>query len=155
MPTIRTAEQARRLAEARWRKHREREAEIARLAEAWGSDALAFSVMTKAEQHRLIGAALRQGAEGALAEVAPSIVLAAAELGLGRAEAERLADLAMLLAAAAIERAGGPEVALPTGEAWRATVAWDVLYDPAGGPLVTGAIARDSQAEMAEPTDED
>jgi len=97
----------------------------------------------------------RQGAEGALAEVAPSVVLAASELGLGRAEAERLADLVALFVAAAIERAGGPEVALPTGEAWRATVAWDVLYAPDGKSLVAGAIARESQAEMAEPTDED
>jgi len=28
MPTIRNSEQARRLAEARWRKHREREASV-------------------------------------------------------------------------------------------------------------------------------
>jgi len=59
MPTIRNSEEGRRLAEARWRKHREREAEITRLAELWGNDALAFSVMTKAEQERMIGAVLR------------------------------------------------------------------------------------------------
>ena len=79
MPTIRSSEEGRRLAEARWRKHREREAEIARLAEAWGSDALPLAILTKSEQERMIGAVLRQGAEGALVEAAPSIVVAAAE----------------------------------------------------------------------------
>ena len=155
MPTIRTAEQARRLAEARWRKHREREAEAARVAETWADDALSFAVLTKSEQDRLIWTALRQGAEGAVREMAPSIILAAAEHGIDRATAERIADLSVLFVAAAIERAGGPEVEMPTPEAWRQVVNWDELFDPGGESLVTGAIARDSQAEMAEPTDED
>ena len=150
MPTIRNSEDGRHLAQRRWARQRQREAEAARVAGAWGSDALAFSVMTKAEQARLIGAALVQGAEGALREVAPSVVIAAAELGIDRATAERLADLAMLLTATAIERNGCPEVALPTPEAWRATVAWDAIYAPDGKSLVTGAIARESAAEMAE-----
>ena len=85
-----------------------------------------------------------------MCEVAPSVVLACAEVGIDRAAAERIADLAVLLTATAIERAGGPEVALPTPEAWRATVAWDVLYGPDGESLVAGAIARESQAELAE-----
>ena len=117
MPTIRNSEQGRRLAEARWRKHREREAEIVRLAEAWADDALSLAVLTEAQQRRLIGNLLRQGAEGTLCEVAPSVVLACAEVGIDRATAERLADLVALFVAAAIERAGGPEVALPTPEA--------------------------------------
>jgi len=150
VPTIRNSEQGRRLAEARWRKHREREAEIVRLAEAWADDALSLAVLTEAQQRRLIGNLLRQGAEGTLCEVAPSVVLACAEVGIDRATAERLADLVALFVAAAIERAGGPEVALPTPEAWRATVAWDVLYGPDGESLVAGAIARESQAELAE-----
>jgi len=150
VPTIRSSEEGRRLAEARWRKHREREAAAVRLAEAWADDPFPLAILTKSEQERVIAALLRQGAEGALAEVAPSVAIAAAELGLCRATAERLADLTMLLAAAAIERAGGPGVALPTPEAWRATVAWDVLYDPDGKSLVAGAIARESAAEMAE-----
>ncbi|QXM25685.1 hypothetical protein KO353_05625 [Elioraea tepida] len=149
MPTIRTSEEGRRLAEARWRKHRERE------AEAWADDALSLAILTEAQEDRLIGDLLRQGAESALAEVAPSIVVAAAELGLCRATAERLADLAMLLTAVAIERAGGPEVALPTPEAWRATVAWDAIFSPSGESLVVGEIARESQAETAEPTGRD
>jgi hypothetical protein len=154
MPTIRSSEEGRRLAEARWRKHREREAEIARLTEAWADDALSFAILTKSEQHRLIGAVLRQGAEGTLCEVAPSAAIACAELGVDRATAERLADLTMLLTAAAIEAAGGPDVALPTPESWRQTVNWDALYGPDGKSLVTGAIARESAAEMAE-ADED
>ena len=68
------------------------------------------------------------------------------------ATAERIADLAMLLTAAAIEQAGGPEVAMPAPEAWRGKVAWDAVYAPDGKWLVTGAIARESAAEMAEPT---
>jgi len=36
VPTIRSAEEARRLAEARWRKHRERDAAAARVAETGG-----------------------------------------------------------------------------------------------------------------------
>jgi len=149
VPTIRNSEQGRRLAEARWRKHREREAAAVRLAEEWADDAFPL-VLTKGEQERVIAALLRQGAEGALAEVAPSVAIAAAELGIDRATAERLADLVALFVAAAIERAGGPEVALPAPEAWRATVAWDAIYDLDGKSLVTGAIARESQAEMAD-----
>ncbi|QXM24331.1 hypothetical protein KO353_13935 [Elioraea tepida] len=155
MPTIRNSEQGRRLAEARWRKHREREAEIVRLAEAWADDALSLAVLTEAQQRRLIGNLLRQGAEGTLCEVAPSVVLACAEVGIDRATAEQAADLVALFVAEAIEAAGGPEVALPTPETWRQTVNWDALYDPDGKSLVTGRIARESQAEMAEPTDGD
>ena len=150
MPTIRSSEEGRRLAEARWRKHREREAEIVRLAEAWADDALSLAVLTEAQQRRLIGNLLRQGVEGTLCEVAPSVVLACAEVGIDRAAAERIADLAVLLTAAAIERAGGPEVALPAPETWRQTVNWDALYDPDGKSLVTGRIARESAAEMTE-----
>jgi hypothetical protein len=149
MPTIRNSDQGRRLAEARWRKHREREAKEA--AEAWADDALSFAVLTKSEQARLIGAVLRQGAEGAVREVAPSVVLACAELGIDRATAERIADLVALFVAEAIQAAGGPEISLPTPEAWRATVAWDAIYAQDGRSLVTGAIARESQAEKAEP----
>ena len=148
MPTIRSSEEGRRLAEARWRKHREREA--VRLAEAWADDPFPLAILTKSEQERMIAALLRQGAEGALAEVAPSVVLACAEVGIDRVTAERIADLAVLLTAAAIERNGGPEVALPTPEAWRATVAWDAIYAQDGRSLVTGRIARESAAEMAE-----
>ena len=154
MPTIRNSEQGRRLAQRRWERRRQREAEEAaeavRLAEAWADDALSLAILTKSEQERVIAALLRQGAEGALAEVAPSVAIAAAELGLGRAMAERLGDLTMLLTSVAIERAGGPEVALPTPEAWRATVAWGAIYAQDGRSLVTGAIARESVAEMAE-----
>ena len=149
MPTIRNSEEGRRLAEARWRKHREREAAAVRLAEAWADDALSLAVLTEAQQRRLIGNLLRQGAEGTLCEVAPSVVLACAEVGIDRATAERIGDLVALFVAAAIERAGGPQAALPTPEAWRATVAWDVLYDPDGRSRVAGAIARESAAEMA------
>jgi hypothetical protein len=132
MPTIRNSEQASRLARLRWERQRQREAEEAavpvRLAEGWVDDVLSLTILTKSEQARLIGAALRQGAEGAAREVAPSVIIAAAELGIDRATAERIADLAMLLTAAAIEQAGGPEVVMPTPEAWRATVAWDAIY---------------------------
>ena len=153
MPTIRSSEEGRRLARLRWERQRQREAEeaaeIARLAETWASDALSFAALTESEQERVIAALLRQGAEGALAEVAPSVVLACAEVGIDRVTAERIADLAALLAAVAIERAGGPQVALPAPEAWRATVAWDAIYDLDGKSRVAGAIARESQAEMA------
>jgi hypothetical protein len=155
MPTIRNSEQGRRLAEARWREHREREAEAARTAAAAVMGIDDIQVVTGEERARMIWTALRQGAEAALAEVAPSIALTCAELSIDRATAERIADLAMLLTAAAIEQTGGPEISLPAPEAWRATVAWDAIYAPDGKSLVTGAIARESQAEMAEPTDGD
>jgi hypothetical protein len=155
MPTIRNSEQARRLAQLRWKRRRQREAEEAaeavRLAEVWADDALSFAVLTKSEQDRLIGTVLRQGAKGAVREVAPSVIIAAAELGIDRATAERIADLAMLLTATAIERNGGPEISLPAPEAWRGEVAWDAVYGPDGKSLVTGEIARESQAEKAEP----
>jgi len=97
----------------------------------------------------MIRTALRQGAENTLVEVAPSVVLACAEVGIDRVTAERIGDLVALFVAAAIERAGGPQVALPAPEAWRATVAWDAIYDLDGKSRVAGAIARESQAEMA------
>jgi hypothetical protein len=154
MPTIRNSEQASRLARLRWERQRQREAEeaaeAARLAETWADDALSFAILTKGEQDRLIKGVLRQGAEGAAREVAPSVVIAAAELGIDRATAERLADLVALFVAEAIQAAGGPEVSLPTPEAWRQTVNWGALYAPAGKSLVAGAIARESAAEMAE-----
>jgi len=154
VPTIRSSEEGRRLARLRWERQRQREAEeaaeIARLAETWASDALSFAVLTKSEEDCVIAALLRQGAEGAVREVSPSVVLACAEVGIDRATAERLADLVALFVAAAIERNGGPEVALPTPEAWRATVAWGAIYAQDGRSLVTGRIARESAAEMAE-----
>jgi len=144
MPTIRSSEEGRRLARLRWERQRQRE------AEAWLDDALSFAVLTKSEQRRLIGAALRQGAEGALCEVAPSIITAAAEAGIDRPTAERLADLAVLLTTVAIERSGGPKISLPAPETWRQTVNWGAIYDPDGKSLVTGRIARESAAEKAE-----
>jgi len=156
VPTIRNSEEGRRLARLRWERQRQREAEeaaeIARLAETWASDAFPLAILTKAQQDRLIGDLLRQGAEGAVREVSPSVVLACAEVGIDRATAERLADLVALFVAAAIERNGGPEVALPPPETWRATVAWDAIYAQDGRSLVTGRIARESAAETAEPT---
>ena len=154
MPTIRNSEQGRRLAQRRWERRRQREAEKAaeavRLAEAWADDALSFAILTKSEQDRLIGAVLRQGAKGAVREVAPSVVLVLAELGIDRATAERAGDLIVLLTAAGIEQAGGPEISLPAPEAWRGEVAWDALYGPDGRSLVVNAIARESQSEKAE-----
>ena len=147
MPTIRSSEQGRRLARRRWERQHQREAEA---AEAWADDPLSFVILTKAEQDHLLKAVLRQGAEGALAQVARSVVLACAELGIDRATAERLGDLAALFVAVAIERNGCPEVEVPAPETWRGEVAWDALYGPDGGSLVTGAIARESAAEMAE-----
>ena len=120
------------------------------MAETWADDPLSFAILTKGEQDRLIWTALRQSAEAALREAAPCIILAAAEAGIDRATAERAADLAVLLTAAAIEQAGGPEISLPAPEAWRATVAWDAVYAQGGRPLVAGEIARASQAEKAE-----
>jgi hypothetical protein len=144
MPTIRNSEDGRHLAQRRWARQRQREAEGAGLA------SLDFEILTGDQLNDLVAGALRQGAAGAVREVAPSVVIAAAELGIDRATAERLADLAMLLTATAIQAAGGPEVGMPTPEAWRATVAWDAIYAQDGRSLVTGAIARESAAEMAE-----
>ena len=152
MPTVRNSEQGRRLAEARWRKYREREAEAARTAAAAVMGIDDIQVVTGEERARPIGTALRQGAEGAVREVAPSVVLACAELGIDRATAERAADLVALFVADAIHAAGGPEISLPAPEAWRGEMVWDAIYAPDGRSLVTGAIARESAAEMAEPT---
>ena len=92
--------------------------------------------------------------EAALREVAPSVVLAAAEAGIPRDRAELVADLAALLAATALQAEADPaglrDLGLPHPTAWRATVAWDALYGPDGRSLVTGQIARESAAEMAE-----
>ena len=152
MPTIRNSEQGRRLAQRRWERQRQREAEAARTAAAAVMDIDDIRVVTGEEQARLIGSALRRGAEGAVREVAPSVVLACAELGIDRATAERIADLVALFVAEAIQAANGPEVSLPTPEAWRQTANWDVLFDPDRRSRVAGAIARESAAEMAEPT---
>jgi hypothetical protein len=90
-----------------------------------------------------------------LREVAIAAVLAAAEVGLTRPQAERLADLATLIFWGAMNEPLKAE-GLPEGIhadtdavlAWRARVNWHGLFGPDGESRVTGRIERESRAEL-------
>jgi len=88
----------------------------------------------------------------AAAEIAPAVVLAGAELGLTRAQAERLAGLTLLLWAAEpnslLAEIGAPELLLPHPEAWRQWVNWPAVFGPDGQSLVAGKIEAESRAEL-------
>jgi hypothetical protein len=93
-----------------------------------------------------------------LREVAIAAVLAAAEVGLTRPQAERLADLVALIFWGAmnepLEVEGLPEgIHADAGAvlAWRDAVNWPGLFGPAGESLVAGQIETASRAELAEP----
>ncbi|HYE70104.1 MAG TPA: hypothetical protein VD932_01100 [Aquabacterium sp.] len=72
--------------------------------------------------------------------------IAAAEAGVPRAQAERLADVLVVLLAKAVEeeltRAGVPNVEqafkVPHPDAWRRNVNWPGIYDTAGTSLCAG-----------------
>jgi hypothetical protein len=91
--------------------------------------------------------------ESALREVAAGVVMAAAEVGTSRQEAEALADLAALLVASAVQaeadHAGLRDLRLPHPEAWRATVNWPALFGAGGESIVVGRMRADSAAELA------
>jgi transcriptional regulator with XRE-family HTH domain len=88
----------------------------------------------------------------AAAEIPPAVVLAAAELGLTREAAERLAGLALLFWATGpnelLAETGAPELLLPLPEAWRRLVNWPAVFGPDGESLVAGQIAAESRAEL-------
>jgi transcriptional regulator with XRE-family HTH domain len=90
----------------------------------------------------------------AAAEIPVAVTLAAAELGLTREAAERLAGLALLFWATGpnelLAETGAPELLLPLPEAWRRLVNWPAMFAPDGASLVSGAIERASKAELAE-----
>jgi hypothetical protein len=91
-----------------------------------------------------------------LREVAVAIALAAAEVGVTRAQTERLADLAVLLfwtaMNAPLEAEGLPDGIHADPDAvlaWRELVIWPRLFGPDGQSLVAGEIAAASKAELA------
>lgn len=155
MPRKMTSAEARRMARARWRRQREAEAMLPVDIQAMLNEVLGVPARPAPAEPVLDIASALTGVQAALAEVAPSVVRAAAEVGLDRSTAERLGDLALWLAAEMVEqaalRAGHEGVAealeFPTPEQWRAAVAWPVLFDVNGASIVTGAIERDSHAE--------
>jgi hypothetical protein len=89
----------------------------------------------------------------AAAEIPPAVVLAAAELGLTREAAERLAGLALLIWASGpnelLAETGAPELLLPLPEDWRRLVNWPAMFDDDGASLVAGEIERASREELA------
>jgi hypothetical protein len=151
-----TSAQARAMANARWRRQREAEAMLPADIQATLNEVLGVPGRPAPAAPGPDAASVLMGIQNTLAEVGPSVVRAAAELGLDRATAERLGDLALWLVAETVEqaalRAGHGVVAealeFPTPEAWRATVAWPVLFDAAGASVATGAMERAPRAEM-------
>lgn len=158
MPRKITSRQAREMARRRWARQRAREAEADARQEADGAlralewiNAM-FGGPIAPTPAPLDNASALLGITNTLREVAPAVVLAAAELGLDRAAAERLGDLAALIAAETVlasASAGGviadPDgiEVLPVPDAWRATVAWDRLYDPDGTSRVAGVMTAE------------
>jgi transcriptional regulator with XRE-family HTH domain len=88
----------------------------------------------------------------AAAEIPVAVVLAAAEMGLTREAAERLAGLALLFWViepnSLLAEIGAPELLLPLPEDWRRWVNWPAVFGPDGMSLVTGRIERESRAEL-------
>jgi hypothetical protein len=124
MAKIATPEQARAMAETRWRRYLGE-------GDAWPDPrAVAGQVL-----------------DCVLSEVPPAVALACAEEGLDRAKAERLADLALVILAEALQL--GEDALLPHSDAWRATVAWDALFGPDGASRVPGAMVAETAREAA------
>jgi hypothetical protein len=157
-----TSAEARRMANARWARQRAAEDAVAwplpeDIADVVNQALGGPARPAPAEPEPLDAASALVGVKNALSAVAPAVALAAAELGLDRATAERLGDLAALLAAETVaqsaERAGlavlAEAITVPAPDAWRATMAWPALFDAAGASAVAGAMAADSAAEAA------
>ena len=96
------------------------------------------------------------GALLALHEAPICAVLAAADVGAPRVQAERAGDLLLVLLWRALNRhaaslglpdAGedGPIYAGPGLEGWRETVAWDVLFGVDGASQVAGRLASEGE----------
>jgi transcriptional regulator with XRE-family HTH domain len=90
----------------------------------------------------------------AAAEIPVAVVLAAAEMGLTREAAERLAGLALLFWViepnSLLAEINAPELLLPLPEDWRRWVNWPAMFDDDGASRVSGAIEAESKAELAE-----
>jgi hypothetical protein len=91
-----------------------------------------------------------------LHEAAVAVALAAAEVGLTRPQAERLAELVVLFFWGAmnepLEAEGLPEGIHADTDAvvaWRERVNWPGLFGPDGESLVAGQIEAESRAELA------
>jgi hypothetical protein len=89
----------------------------------------------------------------AAAEIPVAVTLAAAEMGLRREAAERLANLTLLLWAtepnSLLAETGAPELLLPHPEDWRRLVNWQAMFGSDGASLVAGRIAAQSREELA------
>jgi hypothetical protein len=92
-----------------------------------------------------------------LREAAIAVALAAAEMGLTRPQAERLAGLVVLVFWGAmnepLEAEGLPEGIHADADgvlAWRERVNWHGLFGPAGESLVAGRVQAESRDELAE-----
>lgn len=87
---------------------------------------------------------LRDLLHAAASQVPIAVVLAAAEVGLRRDDAARVADLSLLFWAAMyrgfgdLERQVGPM--LPAPETWQARINWPALFTPDGRSRVTGEL---------------
>ncbi|WP_188904022.1 hypothetical protein [Caldovatus sediminis] len=119
-----------------------RAAATRRAAAAWRDETIFLATATEA-------------VSAVLAEVPVAVALAAAEVGIGRAEAERLGNMTLLFmgteAAEQLRAAGAPEPLLPHPEAWRAGVNWASLFGADGRSRVAGALrAATALAERGE-----
>jgi len=81
-----------------------------------------------------------------VARIPEAVALASPHLGLTRVQTERLANLAMVFMAVALNddlaEMGLPEVALPHPTEWPARINWPALFDEAG-------VARPEAAALA------
>jgi hypothetical protein len=143
------------------------------LAEKGQGQPIAFPEATAEERATLKGLApvldftepLHQGfvlaALLSLHEAPIAAILALAEVGVPRAQAERAADLLAVLLWGVLNKhasalglpdseGDGPIYAATDMRGWRAAVNWPALFDDDGASRVTGEIERESKAELAE-----
>jgi hypothetical protein len=141
------------------------------LAEKGQGQPIAFPEATAEERATLKGLApvldftepLHQGfvlaALLSLHEAPIAAILALAEVGVSRGQAERVADLLVVLLWTVLNEharalglpdpeGDGPIYAATDMRGWRAAVNWSELFGPDGASLVAGAIERESRAEM-------
>jgi hypothetical protein len=94
-----------------------------------------------------------------LHEAPIAATLALAEVGVSRGQAERVADLLVVLLWTVLNEhasalglpdpeGDGPIYAATDMRGWRAAVNWPAMFGPDGASLVAGAIERASKAEL-------
>lgn len=104
----------------------------------------------EAARRLVISAAVQEGMAAQLRHLPFAVVAAAAEEGLGRGTAERIANLALLFMALDAEGmmtgTGLPGPPVPHPRAWPAGIRWEAMFGPDGASAVAGRLREGAAA---------